>query len=185
MPVWPFSPWKKLHVLTITASARAALEAHLKRGADIERTLNTITAILFTVIIKGGGEKVQNVHEVLLKGRCFLSVGKRITKHRRFASFRNRSIDYLNDLIWSTKVLDQNTRRRVNAQTTHIKQQNWGKKSFYVFRYIPVTQSILCKHAPIKLQWTRILRKIYLQFMILTYLWPWNKVKVIKAGMNC
>ena len=24
-----------------------------------------------------------------------------------------------------------------------------------------------------------------LQLMILTYLWPWNKVKVIKPGMNC
>ena len=24
-----------------------------------------------------------------------------------------------------------------------------------------------------------------LQFMILTYRWPWNKVKVIKSGMNC
>ena len=28
-------------------------------------------------------------------------------------------------------------------------------------------------------------KKFKLLFMILTYLWPWNKIKVIKPGRNC
>ena len=54
-------------------------------------------------------------------------------------------------------------------------------------KYTPVTQSKLCL---IFLMYAATVNycgedsKHILQFMILKYLWPWNKVKVIKTGKN-
>ena len=77
----------------------------------------------------------------------------------------------------------------------------------YVVRYSPPLQSapwtthLLCatpvvwqavvldhfnvcsNHAPLNYNGQE--SKYNLQFMILIFLWPWNKVKVIKPGMNC
>ena len=44
--------------------------------------------------------------------------------------------------------------------------------------------NVCCNHAPLNYSGPESKKK--LQFVILTYLWPWNKVKVItKPGMNC
>ena len=55
-------------------------------------------------------------------------------------------------------------------------------------KYAPATKSTLClilliNHAP--LTYSGQASKNTLRYMILTYLWPWNKVKVFKPDMNC
>ena len=42
--------------------------------------------------------------------------------------------------------------------------------------------NVCSNHAPWNNSWQE--SKPNLQFIILTHLWPWNKVKVIKSGMN-
>ena len=49
-------------------------------------------------------------------------------------------------------------------------------------KHTPVTQSILCL---IFLRYSEEESKNNLQFMILTYMWPWNKVKLIKSDIKC
>ena len=69
---------------------------------------------------------------------------------------------------------------------THNQVQNW-KKLCYLLRtyqshkaYVPELFNVCKSHV------TAVDKNLkhYLQFMILTYLLPWNKVKVIKPDIN-
>ena len=88
----------------------------------------------------------------------------------------------------------QSEQEEQNAEVTHIQVQKNEKNVLCVLNthqshkaYCAYLFNVCSNHAPFKLRWTRILKKkkTNLHFMILTYLWPWNRVKVIKLGMNC
>ena len=65
-------------------------------------------------------------------------------------------------------------------------------KCNWALKYTPVTQSVLCLILLIYVRTTQSLNYggqesfffFKLQLMILTHLWPWNKVKVIKTSIN-
>ena len=74
---------------------------------------------------------------------------------------------------------------------TNIQLQNYKNHVSYV-SWIYTSQTrhtvldlfeVCSNHAPLNYSGQEFQNN--LQFMILTYVWPWNKVKVIKHGMNC
>ena len=80
--------------------------------------------------------------------------------------------------------------RTANAQMTLIQAQNYKHHVNYVPNthwshkaYCASPFNVCSNHAPFNC--SRQESKNNLQFMVLTYLWPWNKVKVIKSGVNC
>ena len=81
--------------------------------------------------------------------------------------------------------------RKANAQITQIQVQNYKIHVVYtsLIHTSHTKQTVLdlfvvcSNHAP--LHYSAQESKNNLQFMIPTYLWPWNKVKVIKPSSNC
>ena len=117
---------------------------------------------------------------------------------------RSMKIAYTGKTEYS--VVSKETRMQNKTKTTTPKQRNtrWAnthshssaklqQKIVFIlyFKYIPVTLkhtvldlfNVCSNHATLNYSGQEF--KHNLQFMILTYLWPWNKVKVIKPGMNC
>ena len=73
--------------------------------------------------------------------------------------------------------------RRANTQTIHIKVQNWNKNQVCHTKRTVLDLFNVQQLCTVQTTVDKNIRN-NLQFMILRYQWPWNRVKVIKPGMN-
>ena len=97
-----------------------------------------------------------------------------------------------NTTTTTTTTLTTTNRKHSDVSQYHIELQNRNKNVLVMYlKYTPVTQSMLCltylmNVAPLKLRFDKFFKKRRRkkELMILIHLWPWNKVRLTKPGIN-